>query len=167
MICKKCSQIPFCNPAWRDQSEHHLTFEALDGSAKSGCQVCALFRKVLLEYYADHNSCSIEEAELGQRRLDCDASFEDEAVAGLSSTEITSAGCPFVVVPVSQPIIRATPQSEGVHRVLYIRTRGRHFHPIDEVFPFLEISSGQGACFRHKFRVKHETLTTDTKTASL
>lgn len=70
MICCRCLALPVQDPSFNGSVQHYSTFTELDESVQNGCQICALFRRVLLEYYAHGLSSSVEEAEHYQRQLD-------------------------------------------------------------------------------------------------
>jgi hypothetical protein len=70
MTCGRCSALLVQDPSFSGSIPHYSTFTELDKSVQNGCRICALFTRMLLEYYAHGLSSSVEEAEHYQRQLD-------------------------------------------------------------------------------------------------
>jgi hypothetical protein len=160
MICEKCSRIPFQDPGRCWMFQHHSTYAELDKSARNGCEICVLFRRVLLEYYADHLSSSVEEAENFHRQLDQDAEEEEGRAdkTPCSGREFSSntqeeqqqdqeAGrytffVEFVDAEIDDEHI---PLDKGLQRLTFIRRQHEEGAiPLGDVYPFVQISSLQG-----------------------
>ncbi|KAF4436028.1 HET-domain-containing protein [Fusarium austroafricanum] len=146
--CDKCSALPFYDPGWSDRAQHYRSFWELDLSAKNGCQLCALLRTAVLEFNAWHLSCSIIEAEQYQQQLDKEPTTHggDGNSDYHNSTEEVSRGrifddSGFFVEPVRRCRSDCSPQVEGLHRIMYLRFHHDEEDPIDEVYPFIEVSS--------------------------
>ena len=153
--CLYCESLPFTELEW--ESEHYSTFTQLDDSAKNGCEICGIFRAVVLEYYACHRSGSIEEAEAYHRQLDReDAEIRSQAGSSHSSRDVdlsddgqsdqSSEVTSFFAESVSLDTdAEFAPLSTGVYRIIYTRrAEGSMAIPVDELYPFVDVSSQLG-----------------------
>jgi len=141
-----CSALPMTMSNRRSRVRHHSTFAELEISVQNGCQVCALLRIVILEYYAYGRTCSVEEAGLYHRQLDQHPESS-----------------PFFVEAVLQETISGSePQPNGIRGLLYLRidvdaldaislespdpTTGATTtsYPVDGICPFVQVSSLPG-----------------------
>jgi len=156
--CSYCERLPFTELEW--ESQHYSTFTQLDGSAKNGCEICGIFRTVVLEYYARHRSCSIEEAEAYHRQLDReDAEIRSQAGNSHSSRDVdlsddgqsdqSSEATSFFAESVSLDTdAEFAPLSTGVYRIIYTRRVESSIDtmaiPVDDLYPFVDVSSRLG-----------------------
>lgn len=136
MICSKCTALPLTsgNPRWSIQ--HHTTFAALDTSARIGCQVCTLLKAALLDYYAKGLSLSMEEATRYHRQLD-----QHPEGRGAPKTQDSETAAFFVEAIDSED---SEPQFQGLRGVTYLRIGAESRDPIDDIFPFVQVSSLPG-----------------------
>lgn len=148
MVCSKCSTLPFTNSGRRWRVQHHSTFAELGKSIQNGCQVCALFRTVLLEYYAHGLSRSVEEAEKYHRQLDqCP---EGSGHEHFDSEESARKGqglrrfAFFVEAVLSEATSYSDSSFQGLRGLLYLRVIPEIPDPVDEIYPFIEVSSLPG-----------------------
>lgn len=133
--------------------EHCSNYAELARSANAGCELCALFRIVLLEYYA-HSLCKTtaeaesyhrarDEAEIRAKDPAADANSNNisDSTDDIIEAEPTS----FVVRPVNYDIILQTGrESLGLQGILYVRRHSKYQLPLKDVWPFLSISSLSG-----------------------
>ena len=146
MICSICSALPLKDPSCSWSVPHYSTFRELDESVQNGCQICVLFRRVLLEYYAHGLSCSVEEAEHYQRQLDRepkrrDAEYLDPEEEDQRDRHEERAAFFAEVVP-SDIDSNFAPYSRGLQGLLYLRKcPGEDSLPVKEIYPFVEVSS--------------------------
>jgi hypothetical protein len=168
--CDKCSVLPFYDPDWSDSAQHYHSFWELDLSAKNGCQLCTLLRTAVLEFNARHLSCSIIEAEQYQWQLDKRSPTygEDGNSDSYISTEEDLRGhmfdnSGFFVEPIRTCRSDCSPQVEGLHRIMYLRFHHEENNPIDEVYPFIEVSSRPGAYLNRMLNTDSELLTITTE----
>ncbi|KAK4182103.1 heterokaryon incompatibility protein-domain-containing protein [Podospora australis] len=86
MICNVCLTITLLladegdDGNWHEDHwiYHHNSFADLDKSAHDGCEMCKLFKLVLLEKHAHELACSIEEAVEAQRLIDVEENYRYE-----------------------------------------------------------------------------------------
>jgi hypothetical protein len=148
MVCSRCSALPITNPKRRWKVQHYSTFAELDKSVRNGCQVCALLRTVLLEYYAHGLSSSVEEAECYHRQLDQHPESRDNEHSDSEESVRRSQDSrrfPFFVKDVSYETASDSEQQfEGLRGLLYLRVGAEAFDPVDHIYPFIQVSSLPG-----------------------
>jgi len=146
MICSRCSAIPVQNPSCSWSVQHYSTFTELDKSVQNGCQVCALFKRVLLEYYAHGLSYSVEEAEHYQRQLDQESKRRDGEYFDPEEKEqrdLDAERTVFFTEAVHLELASSfAPHSQGLQGLLYLRKRrGEDSIPVNDIYPFVEVLS--------------------------
>ncbi|KAF4948633.1 hypothetical protein FGADI_9537 [Fusarium gaditjirri] len=169
-ICDKCSALPFYDPGWSDRAQHYGSFGELDLSAKNGCQLCAMLRTAVIEFHAWQLSCSVIEAEQYQQQLDKEPTThgDDGNPDYHNSTERVPRGrifddSGFYVEPVRRCRSDCSPQVEGLHRIMYLRFHHHEEDPIDDVYPFIEVSSRPGASLIRMLKTDSKLLTINTQ----
>jgi len=167
MVCRACSALPLAISTHRQNVQHHPTYEELNKSAQSGCQICALLRTILLEYYAHGLSRSVEEAEHYHQQLDQQHMSSDNDEHS-DSEESTRRGqhtrSVFFLEAVLSTSSNSEPQLQGVRGLLYLRVDAGSPDPIDEIYPFVEVSSLPGTYIQPKLS---NFMSDSTKTALL
>lgn len=142
MICCKCCALPFQDGSSNWSLQHYSTFAALANSAQNGCHTCALFKKVLLEYYAHGSSCSVEEAELYQKQLDQKSKGKLLGLHDQDCDDQDAVCTVFYVKTLSSDIVTpSVPSPHGLHGLLYLRKNPSNPDPVDGIYPFVEVSS--------------------------
>ena len=145
MICSRCSALPVQDPSFNDSVQHYSTFTELDESVQNGCQICALFRSVLLEYYAHGLSSSVEEAEHYQRQLDQEPERRDGENLDPQEKQPDQDPGPtafFTEFYNLEIDSNFAPHSRGLQGILYLRKRpGEDSVPVNDIYPFVEVSS--------------------------
>jgi hypothetical protein len=145
MICDVCSSLPLTNPADRWCVQHYSTFAELTKSAQNGCEICALLRTVLLDYYAQGLCGSVEEAESYHRQLDqnlerkINECFDSEENAPTCHRSDYSA---FFVEAVLEK--ESEPRHQGLRGLLYLRLSDESLDPMNGIYPFIQVSSPPG-----------------------
>jgi hypothetical protein len=146
MICNRCSAIPIQDPSHTWSVQHYSTFTELHNSVQNGCNICALFRRVLLEYYAHGLSSSIEEAEHHQRQLDQESMRGDGEYLNLEERdqrEQDTRPTAFFIKAIGVVLDSSfAPCSYGLRGLLYLREcPGEDSTPVNGIWPFVEVSS--------------------------
>ncbi|KAF2687534.1 HET-domain-containing protein [Lentithecium fluviatile CBS 122367] len=160
MICDKCSHLfrglggqPL---GWR--TEHYSSYAELNHSANTGCGVCAIFERVLLEYYA-HALClttdeakiyhqDYDEAESWENCSETDASSSSDAMSlsNITEAEPTSFFIELLFCDIDPTFAsQHAYHQNGLQGINYVRCRLRDHYTPDEVYPFLDISSLSGS----------------------
>jgi len=156
MICSKCLALPVQDPSFNSSVQHYSTFTELDESVQNGCQICALFRRVLLEYYAHGLSSSVEEAEHYQRQLDQETERRDgenldpqEKQPDLDPRP-TAFFTKFYHLEIDGNFAL---HSRGLQGILYLRKHpGEDSDPVNYIYPFVKVSSLPS---RHTFQTQY------------
>jgi len=158
MICRSCLALPVQDPSFDGSVQHYSTFTELNESVQNGCQVCALFRIALLEYYAHGLSSSVEEAEHYQRQLDQEPERRDGENLDPQEDQPDQDPRPtafFTKFYRLEIDSNFAPHSRGLQGILYLRKRpGEGSVPANEIYPFVEVSSLPG---RHIFQPQYQT----------
>lgn len=134
MLCSLCSK--FCNRVRQGhrESRHHSSYNALKSSATEGCELCDLFRTVVLDYYANEASWPIEKVERYHLSIDnMDIKTKESRKSSFFAT--------ICSVAVDR---RFVPLDEGIRGILFTRQTGINGIALREVFPFVEVCSSSG-----------------------
>jgi len=118
----------------------------MDKSVQNGCQICALFKGVLLQYYAHGLTYSVVEAENYQRQLDQEPERRDSEYLDPEEEDQRDQDAgrtAFYVEAVHSDIdSNFAPYSRGLQGLLYLRKcPGEDSSPVNDIWPFLEVLS--------------------------
>ena len=112
-----------------------------------GCEVCALLKTALLDYYAQGLSYPIEEAAHYHRQLDQhpEGRGSEESKESAPKGQDSRSSTFLVEAFLSED---SEPRFQGLRGLLYLRvgaeTGAETLDPIDDIFPFLQVSSFPG-----------------------